>query len=149
MPNWCVGTLKVRGEKSNLERFVFEGLKPVGFLGDLKEPLNRDKWGDIHTKESCWIEGTRRGFVRGLELYLSEIEDDGIIALDAEFAWCIDVEGLQKACQKYNVDMRMYAFEQGMQFNQEVEIINGEITIDDEITFDDYKWECICPDLGG
>ena len=149
MPNWCVGTLKVRGEKTNLERFVFEGLKPVGVLGDAKEPLKRDEWGDIHTKETCWIEGTRRGFVRGLELYLSEIEDDGIIALDAKFAWCIDVEGLRKACQKYNVDMRMYAFEQGMQFNQEVEIINGEITMDNEITFDDYKWECICPDLGG
>jgi hypothetical protein len=149
MPNWCVGTLKVRGEKSNLEKFVLEGLQPVGFMGEAKEPLKQNEWGDIHTKGTCWIEGTRRGFVRGLYVYLSEMEDDGIIALDAEFAWCVDVEGLQKLCQKYNVDIRMYAFERGMQFNQEVEIIDGEITMNNEITFDDYEWECPCSSLGG
>ena len=149
MPNWCVGTLKVRGKKSNIERFVFEGLKPVGFMGVEKEPLKQNEWGDVHTKEDCWIEGTYRGFVDGIDVYLSELEDVDIIALDARFAWCVDTEGLQKACQKYKVDMRMYAFERGMQFNQEVEIIDGEITMDDKINFDDYKWECTFPELGG
>lgn len=149
MPNWCSGTLKVRGKKSNLERFVFEGLQPVDFIGNEKEPLKPDKWGSIHTDGTCWIEGTRRGFVRGLDLYLSEIEDGDVIALYAEFAWCVDVEGLQKLCQKYNVDMRMYAFERGMEFNEEVEIINGEVTMNNQITFDDYNWECVCPDMGG
>lgn len=149
MPNWCVGTLKVRGEKSNLEKFVFEGLKPVGFLGDEKDPLKPDEWGDIYTKETCWIEGTRRGFVRGLDLYLSEMEFGGVITLDAEFAWCVDVEGLQKLSQKYNVDIKIYAFECGMCFNQNVEIVGGQIIKNEEIKFDDYQWECICPNLGG
>jgi hypothetical protein len=149
MPNWCKGTLKVRGEKSNLEKFVFEGLQPVGFFGEAKEPLKEDEWGNVYTKGTCWIEGTHRGFVEGLDLDLSDIEYGGVIHLDAKFAWGVDVEGLQKLCQKYNVDIRMYAFERGMHFNQEVEIINGEITMDNEITFDDYDWECPCPCLGG
>ena len=45
--------------------------------------------------------------------------------------------------------MRIYAFEQGMEFNLEIEIINGKITKEAYIAFQDYKWECICPDMGG
>lgn len=34
MPNWCEGTLKVRGTKENVKKFVLEGLHPVGFMGE-------------------------------------------------------------------------------------------------------------------
>lgn len=37
----------------------------------------------------------------------------------------------------------------GMQFNQIIEIIDGKITKDEEVEFDDYDWDCICPNLGG
>ena len=33
MANWCKGSLKVRGTKGNMTKFILEGLKPVGFLG--------------------------------------------------------------------------------------------------------------------
>lgn len=29
MPNWCAGTLRVRGTKDNLTKFVLEGLKRI------------------------------------------------------------------------------------------------------------------------
>lgn len=45
--------------------------------------------------------------------------------------------------------MRIHAFECGMCFNQIIEIIDGEITKDEEIKFDDYNWDCICPNVGG
>lgn len=101
--------------------------------------------------EKCWIEGTTRGFVNDLDVYFEEYEDDSIqtIALDAEFAWAINPEELLKVCQKYHVDMRIYAFEIGLEFNQEIEIINGKITKDSYFEFQDYVWECICPDMGG
>lgn len=51
--------------------------------------------------------------------------------------------------KKYGVDMRIHAFERGMQFNQIIEIIDGKITKNEEITFDDYYWDCICPTVGG
>ena len=45
--------------------------------------------------------------------------------------------------------MRIHAFERGMCFNQIIEIIDGEITKDEEVKFDDYNWDCICPNVGG
>lgn len=83
---------------------------------------------------------------------MEEEEDDDIIqtiALDAEFAWAISSDELLKVCQKYHVDMRIYAFERGMEFNLEIEIINGKITKDSYFAFQDYTWECICPHMGG
>lgn len=45
--------------------------------------------------------------------------------------------------------MKIHAFEQGMEFNQVIEIIDGEVIHDYEIHFTDYQWECVCPKLGG
>ena len=36
-----------------------------------------------------------------------------------------------------------------MEFNQYIEIVDGKITHDDEIKFNDYMWECPNPELGG
>lgn len=32
MPNWCEGTLKIRGKQKDVKRFVLEGLRPVDFF---------------------------------------------------------------------------------------------------------------------
>ena len=60
MPNWCVGTLRVRGTKENMTKFILEGLHPVGFLGEEHPKLSADEYGDIDSNETCWIENTRR-----------------------------------------------------------------------------------------
>ena len=49
----------------------------------------------------------------------------------------------------YEIDFRFYGFERGMEFNQEVIIENGELKADNEIIYDDYFWECPCPNMGG
>jgi hypothetical protein len=36
-----------------------------------------------------------------------------------------------------------------MEFCQEVEIIGGEVIFDNTIKYDDWKWECPMPNLGG
>ena len=149
MPNWCSGKLKVRGEVSNLKRFILEGLKPVGWDGETGESLREDKYGDIHYEGTCWICGTHRGFVEDIDIYLSGLEYGGTICLDSRFAWGISTEQLQAVCQKYRVDMKIYAFEKGMQFNQDIEIVDGRIVTDKEIKFSDYLWECIDPERGG
>lgn len=53
MPNWCEGNLKVRGTKENLTRFILEGLHPVGFLGEERERLSKNEYGDICSEETC------------------------------------------------------------------------------------------------
>lgn len=99
----------------------------------------------------CWIKGTRRGFILDLDEFIYDWNDEGKIAigLEAEFAWGISSEELLNSCKQYGVDMRIHAFECGMCFNQIIEIIDGEITKDEEVKFDDYNWDCICPNVGG
>nr|DAO85916.1 MAG TPA: hypothetical protein [Caudoviricetes sp.] len=45
--------------------------------------------------------------------------------------------------------MKLYAFEKGMGFNQDILIVGKEILRDNRIAFEDYNWECICPTVGG
>lgn len=152
MPNWCEGTLRVRGKVKDLKRFCLEGLQPVTYLGDKKQPLQLDKYGNIDYKGDCWIENSFRGFAENPEVYFENFESDEdvqVICLDTRFAWGIAADRLVETCKKYNVDMRIYAFERGMEFNQEVEILDGVITKNVEIEFDDYRWDCIAPELGG
>lgn len=154
MPNWCVGTLKIRGKKKDIKRFLLEGLQPVDFVGMNKPKLkaDTDEEGvfELYTEETCHIPHTARGFIKELEVSFEEKDDETItITADAKFAWNICAEQLLKCCNQYDLDMKIYAFELGMEFNQNVEIVNGEIVKDEAIEFDDYTWECPCPNLGG
>lgn len=150
MPNWCAGTLRVRGTKENLTKFVLEGLQPVDYIGEGLEALKMNDYSEVKCSR-CWIKGTRRGFILGLDVFIDDWNDEGKIAigLDAEFAWGISAEELLNSCKQYNVDMRIHAFERGIQFNQIIEIVDGKITKDVEVKFDDYDWDCICPNIGG
>lgn len=151
MPNWCEGSLKVRGTKENMTKFILEGLHPVGFLGEEHPKLSVNEYGDIDSNETCWIENTRRGFVEGVEVHLSEYENDEIFVavFDSKFAWGISADELLKTCEKYHVDMKIHGFERGMEFNQVIEIVDGKILKDEELHFKDYQWDCICPNIGG
>lgn len=158
MPNWCEGTLKVRGKIKDLKKFIFEGLTPVDYFGHILEPLKvsyedeDEGYWELHTEKTCYIENTSRGFVEGFYVYLEGDEDEtNIICLDSKFSWGITATELQKTCTKCHVDMKIYAFERGMEFNQDIEIVDGNIIKDEEISFEgkDYAWECICPGMGG
>lgn len=150
MPNWCAGELRVRGAKENLIKFILDGLNPIKNICNESEPLKINEYGIIDG-ETCHIKGTHRGFVKGLDIYVDDLEDEGksTIVLCVEFAWSIKPQDLLNVCREYGVDMKIHAFEKGMQFNQIIEIIDGEITKEAEIRFKDYEWDCICPTIGG
>lgn len=151
MPNWCEGTLKVRGTKENLKKFILEGLDPATWLSVNKEPLKIDEYGCVDIPAHTYIKNTRRGFVtKKTEVYIDGLnEENSIILLDAQFAWFIEAKELLEIAKQFSVDIKIYAFEQGIQFNQDIEIVDGKIIKDDGIKFDDYVWECICPNIGG
>lgn len=48
-----------------------------------------------------------------------------------------------------DVDLHIFGFEMGMEYTQEVEIIDGEITINEETTYNDYAWDVPFENLGG
>ena len=151
MPNWSKGCLKVRAQAANVKKFVLEGLQPVDFFGNALPKLELSDLGEVDTDKDCWIEGTTRGFVENMYADFSFVEDDETFTalLDAKFAWAVDADELLASCKKYDVDMKLYAFEKGMGFNQDILIVDGEIRRDCRIEFEDYNWECICPTVGG
>lgn len=154
MPNWCKGTLKVRGTIKDLETFIVKGLNPVDFIGNDKPPLvvkNENGYFFCESDNFIHIKGTYRGFVDGLYVeycYESKAEI-GILTFDVQFAWEVNAHELLNLAKEFNVDIKIYAFESGGEFNRNVEIVGGEIIADETIEFDDYLWECICPNMGG
>lgn len=151
MPNWSEGCLKVRGKAANVKKFVLEGLKPVDFFGTELPKLELSDIGDVEYDKVCWIEGTDRGFVENLCVDFAFVEDDETLTalLDTKFACGADAEELLTLCKKYSIDMKLYAFEKGMEFNQDILIVDGEIINNLTIKFEDYNWECLCPTVGG
>ena len=151
MPNWSRGCLKVRGKAANVKKFILEGLKPVDLFRNELPKLELSDFSDVDSDNECRIQGTTRGFVENLYADFSFVEDDETFTavFDSKFAWAADADELLALCKKYSVNMKLYAFEKGMGFNQDILIVGKEILRDNRITFEDYNWECICPTVGG
>lgn len=112
MPNWCAGDLRVRGTKENLIKFLLDGLNPIKNICNELEPLKINENGEI-CGDTCHIKGTHRGFVKGLDIYVYDLENEGksTIVLSVEFAWSIKPQDLLNVCREYGVDMKIHAFE--------------------------------------
>ncbi len=148
MPNWCEGQLKIRGKLKDVKRFLIEA------CGGTKR--QSDTFGEIITIKSwAWVKDTHRGFISEFtEIYTENYEawTLPVITLAYSQAWNIHTNELVELSKKYEVDLKIYAFEQGMCFNRDIEICGGKVVTDDEINFEsgeDYEWRCICPGMGG
>lgn len=162
MPNWCKGNLKIRGKKENILNFFKEGTSLLeGFWEpkEIKPEVKINMYDEIEIqninddRDCLYIKDTRRHFIDPIE---NEIfidcadEEESVICLENfKAAWRIDADPLRKISAKFNIDIKIYGFESGMQFNQDIEIIKGQIIKDDVIEFDNYTWECVNPSLGG
>lgn len=162
MPNWCEGTLKVRGKLENVQRWCNENIKVYNchFNQDDNNWENvldteavkikiDDEEIDIKVCDDAYIKGTRRHFVQEGSYYGSEHNGIMRLTLNIKAAWCFEYEPFLEMAKEYGVDFRFYGFECGMEFNQEVIIENGKLVADNEITYDDYFWGCPFPNLGG
>lgn len=144
MPNWCEGDLKIRGHIDDvqkcLEYCIYQGGKVIR-SDDSLELI--DVGGHLKGAYRCFIP----------DIYTQDFYPDNvgniIVILPTEHAWGLSIDEFKALSQQFNVDFRFYGYERGMQFNCEVEIIRGELTLSREIQFDDYIWECPNPMLGG
>ena len=159
MPNWIEGKLKIRGDKKNIKRFLEEELEEVIYKN--KSSKNKVK-AKKFKYDNFRIEATNVMSVfkfTNTRNYLSETkistfgcgESKGkdVLVVGFEAAWLIDAEYFAEMSKKYDIDFKIYAFEQGKEFNQNIEVVKGEIIKDELIEFDDYIWECIDPTIGG
>lgn len=168
MPNWCEGTLKVRGKLKDVEQWVKEnvsvfhsdfvkdqngkikGIEEVKIPDGVKVENSDGEVLEITISEDAYIAETRRHFVQpGTYFALLYQKNYLVLCMDFKAAWTIIAEPFAEMSKKYNVDFRLYGCECGMEFCQNVIVEHGKIVKDEEIIYNDYEWECPFPKLGG
>lgn len=156
MPNWIEGTMKLRGKREDIKRFIDEGIDTCMYWLNQKRPdkdsVVTDECGDDYLsyvfKDEMYVKDTSRAFIQPhQEIYFDYPE--GIVVLRVVQAWSFKTEQWEDISKKYNLDLRLFGVEKGMQFCQEIIIIRGEATVDRAIEYDDWMWECPFPNLGG
>lgn len=142
--------------------FMDNGLEGVDYIGKGKpENVTKIRYSDTEFayefKGSAWIKDTRRAFIDTDTLkYWDRIyfgaddcNDKISIAMPFKQAWSVSVENFVEISKKYKVDIAIHVFEMGMEFEQDVLIVGGEVNKDNEIQYKDYMFECTMPFIGG
>jgi hypothetical protein len=148
MPNWAEGSIKLRGRSEN----IASALKQM--------PLNdtvtlEDKWDGTllkfnNTAPYFYINETRRAFIEKEQIEVWLEEEFCILELDNfKQAWRAIPENYQEISSKFDVDIKIFTFECGMEFTQEIEISKGKIIKNVCYEYDDYQWEVPFSNLGG
>ena len=159
MPNWIKGTMKLRGKREDIAKFFREGLDASEWnVLRNKEDKIIDKSGDDYLefefKDEPHIVGTRRAFITDDYAYMEK--DEGIVCVDIKQAWSFnatvdssDLERWKSISDKFNIDIRLFGIECGLEFTQEIIIIRGKEVIENVKQYEDWEWECPFPNMGG
>lgn len=148
MPNWAEGSLKLRGKSENIASALKEML--------LNDTVTlEDKWDGAllifnNTAPYFYINGTRRAFIDKKQIEVWFEEEFLTVELDNfKQAWSAIPENYKKISSKFDVDIKIFTFECGVEFTQEIEISKGEIIKDICYEYDNYQWEVPFSNLGG
>lgn len=149
MANFAEGTIKLRGRVENIKsalKYMFEA------VGDVIIEEDTDGELIIFTSSDSYfyINGTKRAFIDG-ESFEIHLDDDFLIIELNNFtqAWRAIPDDYTEISEKFNVDIKIFTFEQGMQFTQEIEISKGKILKDIVRKYDNYRWEVPFSNFGG
>lgn len=162
MPNWCEGMLKIRGKQEDVFNLLADNLQVWKTIIikepkiDMREEIDKEaivinKEGEsIWVKKTAHIKGTHRNFVEPNDINVWKGEDgNACIAVEFKAAWDVESEPYIELSKAYNVDIKIEAFERGMEFSRYILIENGKLKEDKETEYNDYVWECVMPNLGG
>lgn len=165
MANLCKGTLKVRGTKEAIEEFLKRGIayfdtsEHTGLAYEVNDSECDRCRGIEVTKPKDAIMAVLGVYRNEIEFYKdwlyfspSRVDPQNYIGyFQLGVAYAFDSEQLRAVSEKFNLDLRIHAFEKGIQFEQFIEIRNGEIIKDEVIEFKDrdWAWECVNPYMGG
>ena len=151
MPNWAEGTIKLRGRVEN----IASALKYM-FCDNIVTVTVKYEWDGEKlifetTAPYFYINGTRRGFIETDSLEFRLGQDFLIVELqDFKQAWAAIAENYQEISSKFDVDIKIFTFEMGMKFTQEIEISKGNIIKDIcNDKFSNYEWDVPFSNLGG
>ena len=158
MPNWVEGNIRIRGKASDIISFIKENMV-YALLDEIYAPIIEydDRCKELYVRkpdeckyEELWFEGASRNYVTGYIYSYFANNDFGVLIMDNfHAAWSINPEIYMEWSKKYGIDFRIYGFEQGMQFGQDIVIENGELTKNETMEYNDWDWECPHPNWGG
>lgn len=171
MPNWCEGNIRFRGDIDDIVRFFKEGIIAYKYSDEMKNvkcdtevKVVKSDYDDyieeihITTDDSrSWfhIDNTHRNFIgddNTIDIWDVYKNNDGsyIVILD-EFkaAWSIELEPYVEISKKYNIDIHIFGWEKGMEFDQEIEIVKGVPVKNDVHDGKNWAWETAMPYFGG
>ena len=167
MPNWCEGVLKLRGIKKDLLSFaknVFArhmyGASIIDDSVEIPLDMSINKYGDVFIplsikddRDWIWFKDSKRMFpTKDIEWHLwnDDTDEEYVVELDVKQAWDIDTDYLLTLARTYNLDIKITAFELGMRFTREVEIVDNKVIRDKKTEYgDEYDWEVYDSRLGG
>ena len=159
MPNWIRGTMKLRGDRKNIKRFFTEGLEASHWIDEEKLEDQVTDNSNEYELYMCFqnephIIGTRRAFITDDSVTMDMNEEtEGIACVDIKQAWSFtdggNADKWKAISDKYDLDLKLYGVECGMQFVQEIIILRGKNPIDNVIQYKDWDWECPFPNMGG
>lgn len=160
MPNWIEGTMKLRGKREDIKRFFLEGLEPSTWAGEINNLSDQvidnsaDDDLDFSFRDEPHIKDTRRAFITDDNVYMDD--EAGVACVNVKQAWAFDagrdtedLDNWKAISDKFNVDIKLYGIECGMEFTQEVIIIRGCRPIVNKKHYEDWDWECPFPNMGG
>lgn len=149
MANWAEGTLKLRGRTEN----VVSALKEMLLINrgvTLEEKYDGTLLIFKTEDDYFQINSARRAFISGEYIEICLDNDFMIIELDNfKQAWAAKADNYTEISRRFDVDIKIFTFEKGMKFTQEIEISKGEIIKDACYKYDNYKWEVPFSNLGG
>ena len=172
MPNWCEGSLKLRSKnRENIINFIKESfidcyygvditaiIQQTGIeTGAVKIDICDDDPDvsitlDVNKSHWIWLKDCGRSFIetdKHMDYDIIFRYNNYICSFDFKTAWSINPDDWIDISRKYNIDIRLYGIERGMEFTQEVEIIDGNLIYNNVKEYSDWDWECPFPKMGG
>lgn len=162
MPNWCEGILKIRGNHENVFNLLVENLQvwttifPRELHLDVYDELDTEaikidaEYNEIILKKEAHIKGTYRNFATSDYINVCKRKDgSSCVAVEFKAAWDVEPEPYIELSKNYNVDIKVEAFERGLEFSRYILIKDGRLEENKKIEYEDYIWDCVMPLLGG
>ena len=174
MPNWCSGNIRFRGKMDDILKLLRERVRYCYYDGETRnnvtKPVNveYDEWEvkisapNIAHGSWSYIAGTHRNFLNlyeGSDFTSSSVHDakdendkDIVVFDNFSAAWSIEPEPYMEMSKKYNVDIKIFGWERGIGFDQEIEIVDGNLVKNHCSVFKNYAdwmWNTALPYMGG
>lgn len=170
MPNWAEGSIRIRGKRGNIIRFLQEELTPLFALKDDFEerPIQiEDNCGgwelilrrDPDTESKVYFKGSNRQFIEfdnDLEISGEFSDDQKVQNRDQVIyipgfhgAWNVDYSFFKEKAVQHKVDVRIFVWERGMQWSSVTTWYRDGTVDETSITYANWLWDSPLPDYGG